>query len=47
MIASRRRWHYQAWLALVPLLLTGLIIALSLREPRPVQEPARVTGAAP
>jgi hypothetical protein len=35
MMASRRRWHFRLWLALVPLTLAGLIAALALREPSP------------
>ncbi len=47
MIASRRRWHYRAWLVLTPLIIAGLIAAITLRDAFTHQESTSVSGAAP
>lgn len=37
MTRSLRRWHAYLWLALGPLFLLGLLLALAARPPVPVQ----------
>ncbi len=38
MTRSQRRRHAQLWLALGPLILLGLLVALAARPPAPLQE---------
>ena len=52
MTRSQRRWHTYLWFALGPLLVVGLLMALSARPPVPIQSETpstadRVGSAAP
>lgn len=41
MTRSQRRWHSHLWLALGPLILLGLLTALAVRPPAPIQSATR------
>jgi hypothetical protein len=44
MTRSQRRWHSYLWLTLGPLLVLGLLVALSARAAVPIQSKAHATA---
>lgn len=44
MTRSQRRWHSCLWLALGPLILLGMLVALAARPPAPIQADTRASA---